>query len=154
TIPDTALLTTPQTFTFHVKNAANQEVATPTLTFNPGGVTSQSTIVDNLAPGMYTVIEDPLMGWVTDTPQTATINRPECSGSVDFANVQVASPSATTQADPTTGTVGQMLTVGDSASITGGDNPSGSVTFTLYSDDQCTTAVAGVSGDGMISGGS
>jgi len=41
------------------------------------------------------------------------------------------SPTFTTTASPSTGTVGTNGTFGDTATITGGYNPTGSVTFTL-----------------------
>src|SRR5205085_5162 len=63
-----------------------------------------------------------------------------------------ASPSATTQASPTTGTVGVSMTVADAATIANGDNASGNVTFTLYKDASCTQA-EGVSGSGALAGG-
>jgi hypothetical protein len=66
-----------------------------------------------------------------------------------------ASPSITTVASPTTGKAGQQLTVGDTATIVNGNSPTGSVTFTLYSDSACTLPVGGVvSGSGTISSGS
>ena len=45
------------------------------------------------------------------------------------------------------------MQVRDTATLNGGISPSGSVTFTLYSDNQCTLAVPGVSGARMISNG-
>src|SRR5205085_2628890 len=41
------------------------------------------------------------------------------------------------------------MTVGDAATISGGDNASGNVTFTLYKDASCTQT-EGVSGSGAI----
>ena len=63
------------------------------------------------------------------------------------------SPTITTVASPTTGTVGTSMTVRDTATFTNTTSvaPTGSVTFTLYSNATCTTAVAGVSGSGTIS---
>jgi uncharacterized repeat protein (TIGR01451 family) len=151
-IPATADLSTAPTFTFHVKNVAGDEVATHSLTFKAGGGTSLSTTVENLDPGTYTVTEDPLAGWVSDpSSKSVTINLPNCSGSVGFANAQIANPSIVTQAEPTTGTVGQNLTVSDTAAIGGGSNPTGLVNFGLYNSNLCTgSPVAGVSGDGPI----
>ena len=64
-----------------------------------------------------------------------------------------ASPTLTTQASPTSGTVGVQITVKDTATISGGALPTGNVTFTLYANAACTTAVTGVSGNGTISAG-
>src|SRR5438094_594887 len=63
-----------------------------------------------------------------------------------------ASPSATTQASPTTGTVVVPMKVGIGATMANGDNASGNVTFTLYKDASCTQT-EGVSGSGAIAGG-
>jgi hypothetical protein len=62
------------------------------------------------------------------------------------------SSTLTTTASPTTGTVGTAATTGDSATLSSVYNPTGSVTFTLYSDAACTTTVTGMSGSGTISG--
>jgi len=46
------------------------------------------------------------------------------------------------------------MTVGDTATVTGGYGLEGkSVSFTLYSDSGCSSAVSGVTGSGTISGG-
>ena len=58
-----------------------------------------------------------------------------------------------TTASPTTGTVGETITAGDSINLSGANNPTGSVTFTLYSDEQCTIPVPGMSGSGVIANG-
>ena len=68
--------------------------------------------------------------------------------------VDKASPSITTLASPLTDiVVGTATTVGDTATLTDGYNPTGSVTFTLYLDASCQTAVSGVSGSGSITSG-
>ena len=61
----------------------------------------------------------------------------------------LATPTITTQASPTTAVAGDNTTVGDTATLVNGDNPGGSVTFTLYSDNQCTQQV--LSGSAAIS---
>ncbi len=68
--------------------------------------------------------------------------------------VTQAAPTITTQASPTAGTVGVAIApAGDTATFVGTTTvaPTGSVTFTLYSDSTCKTAVPGVSGSGAIS---
>ena len=78
-----------------------------------------------------------------------------CGDANEQLSVGNASPSATTQASPTTTLViGQSATVGDTATIHNGVSPTGSVTFTLYSDSGCTAPVSGISGFGSISSGS
>ncbi len=63
-----------------------------------------------------------------------------------------ASPSITTQAGPTAITVGTATSVGDTATFqnTVSVAPTGSVAFTLYSNNTCTTST-GISGSGAIS---
>jgi hypothetical protein len=67
-------------------------------------------------------------------------------------NVGKPAPIIATQAasSPPSGIVGQQLVLTDTATITGGNNPSGTVSFRLYSDNQCTVPVPGVSGSGTI----
>ena len=80
---------------------------------------------------------------------------PTCGGTNETLTVIKASPSFATQASPTTSiVVGTATTVGDTATFTGGYNPSGSVTFALYSDATCLTAVSGVSGSDNIASSS
>jgi hypothetical protein len=75
----------------------------------------------------------------------------DCSG--EPMVVGQASPTLTTAASPSTGTAGvNIASLSDTATLSGGAAPGGSVTFTLYSDASCATAVVGVSGSGTISG--
>ncbi|MDA8279046.1 MAG: hypothetical protein M0Z63_01235 [Actinomycetota bacterium] len=77
-----------------------------------------------------------------------------CGGTDEQIAVSATAPKVTTVASPTAGTVGTPIAVvGDTATVTGapGAPPTGSVTFTLYSDPTCTTAVFGMSGSGTIS---
>ncbi len=132
-----ALTSGSQTFTFHVFNSSNVEVATPTITFNAGD-TSLSTTVSNLAPGSYTVKEDAVTTWLTGAPQSTTIALPSCSGSVSFSNIHVFSPTIGTTPNPGTATVGAILN--DSATLTGGSNPTGNIVFNLYGPSDTTCA--------------
>jgi hypothetical protein len=64
----------------------------------------------------------------------------------------MAGPSITTVASPTSGIAGTALTnVGDTATLHNASSaPTGDITFALYSDSSCTTAVSGMSGSGAI----
>ena len=75
-----------------------------------------------------------------------------CADANEQIAVGMASPTLTTQANPTTATGGVSTTAGDTAtfSSTGAAAPTGSVTFTLYTDNTCSTG-AGVTGSGPIS---
>ena len=61
------------------------------------GQTSGSTVVTDLAPGTYTVSEDPIVGWTIDGNQSADITLPSCSGNVTFNNVRHASDLVVTK---------------------------------------------------------
>jgi hypothetical protein len=77
-----------------------------------------------------------------------------CGASNEQIVVGKAAPTLTTQASPTAGTVGVAITPAtDTATFVGTTSvaPTGSVSFTLYSNSACTMAVAGVSGNGTIS---
>jgi len=64
-----------------------------------------------------------------------------------------ASPTITTVANPTTGIVGVAITAaGDTATFHNAYNPTGSVSFTLYSDNACKVST-GLTGTGAISSG-
>ena len=95
--------------------------------------------------------------WIASFTPTDTSKFTPVSGTCGDANetslVIPASPTITTQASPATGTAGVQDTFGDTATFHNAVNPTGSVTFTLYSNDTCTTAVSGMSGSGTISAG-
>ncbi len=91
--------------------------------------------------------------WQASFSGDANNSATKSSCSSEPLTVGKASPTLTTQASPTSGTVGLQIAVKDTATITGGASPTGSVTFTLYTNATCTTAVSGVSGSGTISAG-
>ena len=64
--------------------------------------------------------------------------------------VTIATPSVSTTASSGSVTVGQG--VWDQASVTGGDNPTGTVTFNLYSNDNCTGPALFSDTEGLSSG--
>ena len=75
-----------------------------------------------------------------------------CNDPGETSTVIKASPTISTTASPSTGTVGTAITAGDSATLSSAYSPTGQVTFTLYSDPSCTIPVAGMSGSGSLSG--
>ena len=92
--------------------------------------------------------------WTSDYSGDAN-NSPASSGcSAEPVTINLASPTITTTASPSSGTVGIAATTGDSATLLNGFNPTGSVTFTLYSDPTCSTTIPGMSGSGPITSGS
>ncbi len=77
-----------------------------------------------------------------------------CGAANEQVIIAKATPTITTQASPTSGIAGVAITpVKDTATFVGTTTvaPTGSVSFTLYSDVNCTVAVSGVSGSGTIS---
>src|SRR5260370_968925 len=64
----------------------------------------------------------------------------------ELVTITTQTPPVTTQATPQSGTVGIALTVGDKATGSGNDGaePPATVTFTLWTDNTCTTAATGL----------
>src|SRR5206468_7623084 len=100
-------------------------------------------------------------GWTCDYPGTGsscqhaiTLNASNVNSTGnDFGN-KPASTVTTTQ-DPTSGPVGSSF--GDSATVSvpsGAPTPTGTVEFTLYSDNHCGTAVAGPISETLSAGSS
>jgi LPXTG-site transpeptidase (sortase) family protein len=73
--------------------------------------------------------------------------------SAEPVTITKPTPSITTLASPDSTTVFQTITAGDSATLSGGINPTGSISFTLFSDATCSTPVPGMSGNVPLSGG-
>ncbi len=88
-------VTTDQTFTFHickttdytsagnVCNGSNELVTPPTITVAHGTTTNNSDPI-SLQPDNYTVTEDALAGWTTDSPK-AFLDAPDDKGAVNCA---------------------------------------------------------------------
>ena len=99
---------------------------TTTVTVDPSGLITESNELNNNATDTVTSQSDPLK----------------------------SNPTISTNSSPKTGMVGQVFSAGDTATISGGNSPTGTITFTLYSDSSCIVPVAGMSGSGSISLGS
>jgi len=91
--------------------------------------------------------------WQAEYSGDAKNTRAESSCRDETLVIHKAADSGATQATPTTGVVGTTATFGDTATISKAFEPSGKVSFGLYSDSACTSAVSGVSGSGTISNG-
>ncbi len=61
---------------------------TASITINFGDLTG-STDLTGLAPGEYTVSEQPQAGWADHSPQSDTITLPDCAGEVTFNNTEL-----------------------------------------------------------------
>ncbi|MGC1184497.1 MAG: hypothetical protein WBA31_05000, partial [Candidatus Dormiibacterota bacterium] len=131
---------------FDAENPPNVDI----LEFSDTSGYVESLITPNGATGTYYVpFHSFIPGNGTYWAGDESTNQPDLQ---EFT-VDCASDTFTTQASPTATPVDIATTVGDSASF---DNdslnsqpPTGSVTFTLYSDSACTSA-AGVSGNSAI----
>ena len=80
-----------------------------------------------------------LVTLVTAGPQTVTVTDTTTSsvtGTSGTITVTAATPTIATAQQPATATVGSSI--GDEATVTGGDNPTGTVTFDLYNNPNGT----------------
>jgi len=100
--------------------------------------------VNGIAPGSYTVSEDPATGWTTDAPKAADLTLPShCTNSVTFANsVPPATATATKVTDPAGGEAGWTFTLTrpDSSTLTGVTGSKGVIDWN--GADGATTALA------------
>ncbi|MDH5422749.1 MAG: SpaA isopeptide-forming pilin-related protein, partial [Acidimicrobiia bacterium] len=107
------------------------------------GVGTGVFCIDGLTYGTYTVVETEAPdGFLADTEsQTFEVStKSDCdtrSTIPDLTFENTAQPSIETSATSTT--VGGVLS--DTATLAGGFNPTGTITFTLYSDAECKTSV-------------
>ncbi len=110
------------------------QVFTSTNTLDPVTRTVMSDPYTVTAPGTYQ--------WVATYNGDAN-NNPSgpspCTDLNERVTVAPAAPTIATVATPAGATIGQQ--VHDTATITGGFNPTGTVTFRLYSDAACTVQV-------------
>jgi uncharacterized repeat protein (TIGR01451 family) len=72
------------TFTFDISGPDSYS-AQRTLTFNAGD-SSKSVTITGLAPGTYTVHEEPLAGWAAQTDKQVDLGLPTCSAGATFTN--------------------------------------------------------------------
>lgn len=86
-------------FTFGIKDSQGITIETRTVTFS-GSETSKTETITNLLPGIYTVSERPVEGWVTGSDQTADINLPKCTETVTFHNIGARDLTVSKDAHP------------------------------------------------------
>ena len=147
-----------QTFTATILDEGTPASGIPvTFSVSAGPNTGASHVVNTDANGQAQFNDPSSSVAGADTVQ-ASYHDPTCTSPPTHSAVPStmtwtkASPSIATQAGPTSSTVGTATTIGDTATFqnTSSVAPTGSVTFTLYSDNTCTTP-AGISGSGAIS---
>ena len=114
----------------------------------------------NVMPGSYVLREVGQTGWTCDYPATGsacqhavTLNGSNVNSSGnDFGNRPTS--TVTTTQEPASGVIGSKF--GDSAKVSGSSGaptPTGTVEFTLYSDNHCGTSVAGPISETLSEGG-
>ena len=129
------------TYKFFTNSACTAPPATTqTVTISGGSVPNSSTTAQ-LGAGSYSY----------DAGYGGDNNYGTSTSSCEPFTVVKASPTISTLASPKVATAGTQVTVMDTATLAGAAAPTGSVTFTLYSDGNCTVAVSGVSGSGIVS---
>ncbi len=153
----TPAITTAQQPASATPGAAVADTATVTGGYSPSG-TVTFTLYDNATctgTPLFTDNSEALTGGsATSSSYTATAAGTDywqATYNGDSANNTVSSgcgdepvairfptPAITTTAQPASGTIGSALA--DTATVTGGSSPSGTVTFTLYGNATCTGA--------------
>jgi hypothetical protein len=117
------------TFTLYSDSGCTKSIFTDTETLTNGQATSKSFTPANT--GSYY--------WIASYGGDSN-NAPVSGHCGDNGETSVVNPvTPTIQTSATSGAVGQSIQ--DTATVSGGDNPTGSVTFTLYSDSGCTKSV-------------
>ena len=138
TITDTATLgggynpTGSITFTAYSDDTCETEVFTDTVSVDSGN--------GDYVSGAYTTTAAGTIYWIAsysgDDSNTSASG--ECGDAGESSVVDKEKPTIVTSAQ-TPVTVGETIT--DTATLGGGYNPTGSITFTAYSDDTCETEV-------------
>ncbi len=130
-IPDVLTGDETATFTFDVKDSEGQVVADDLPITFTAGQTSQTTDVSNLAPGVYTVLENPTEGWdAPGPPVEVDLSGTTCAGTAPFINTHApATATAIKVTDPAGQSGGWDMT------LTGGESPE-----TVATDETGTAA--------------
>jgi hypothetical protein len=142
------------TFTLF-SNSSCTTVASPALSGN-GTIPATGAVTATFA-GSWTPTTVGTYTWKASYPGDGSyLPVTLCGGPNETLTVGKASPTFTTTASPATGTVGVNIpTLRDTANFTGGSNPTGTVTFTLFANSTCTTpATPSVTGTGTVSANS
>ena len=136
--------------------------ATGTVTFNlynnstatgPALFTDTENLVSGSATSVgYTVTATGTDYWVATYSGDGTYNPVSSSDSGESVTVSAATPLVSTTASSGSVTLGQSIS--DGASVTGGDSPTGTVTFNLYSNNSCTGPALFSDTENLVSGSS
>ncbi|MGD1049580.1 MAG: hypothetical protein ABR947_00735 [Solirubrobacteraceae bacterium] len=117
-------------------------------------VNGGTSITSALAPGQYTIDASSCSGLTASfTPPVAGVGGTVAyTGVSDGFVVSPASPSISTSQQPASATVGSSIA--DKATVSGGDDPSGTVTFVLYSNSTASGTPLFTDANVALSGGS
>ena len=139
------------TYNVYSGSSSNSCTGTPVMTST---VTVTNGIVPRSAPFTPTASQVGSYEWQAFYSGDAyDLGAVSACGS-ELLNVSQVSSTTTTNASPRSGRVGQVLTIGDTATVTGsGIAPTGTVSFTFYADATCSNAVAGLGGDVALATG-
>lgn len=108
TIPNELTGAESQTFDFTVKDAADNTVATPSVSFTAGQSDKTVSAATGLAPGTYTVSETDALHYAHQADQTVTVvgdTDAHCTGSVTFVNTHAPAKAKATKVSNPTGHV-------------------------------------------------
>jgi hypothetical protein len=140
------------TITFSLTNPSNTVVYTDVVTVAGNGTYSTATMGNN--PGGYLPTAAGTYQWVASYSGDSNNNPVSTKTGDEPEVVSPASPTITTVASPTGNQImNTTFTVSDTATLHNAFNPTGSITFTLFSDANCTVST-GVTGSAPISNGS
>jgi sporulation-control protein spo0M len=130
------------TVSFTLTQPDNTTISVGTVTINGDGTYALATTVPGTEIGTYT--------WHASYAGDAFNNGAVDNGTNESVSIIKATPSISTSASETAGGVVGTAVLSDSVTVTGGDNPTGTVTFTLTAPDNSTTTVGtvAVNGDG------
>ena len=135
------------TITFTLYSPSNTVVDTETATVSGNGTYTTPTGYLPMAAGTYQ--------WVASYAGDSNNNAVSSAVGSEPETATPASPTLVTTPTPTAVTLGTTATtLADSATLAGGYNPAGVITFTLYAPDGATvvdTETAAVSGNGTYS---
>ena len=149
TLKDTATLsggdapTGSITFTLYSPSGTLLDTATVNVSGNGSYTSPGYSLTTSATPGTYQWDAS----YTGDNNNNVAVDNNDPSEQVV---VGLASPTITTTPNTTTGTCGTSETLKDTAMLSGGDAPTGTITFTLYSPSGTLldTATVSVSGDG------
>jgi uncharacterized repeat protein (TIGR01451 family) len=127
--------------TFKLTAPDNSVVDTETIAPNGDGTYATSNVIVATQVGTYTWA----VSYAGDGFNNAASDQ---GGAADQLTTVKASPTITTSAGETAGGVVGTAVLSDSVTVSGGDNPTGTVTFTLTAPDGTTSTVGSVTVSG------